>query len=260
MFIGYNSLNLPEMVRFVDGSTISYVYTYEGTKVCAVHKVNGVTTTTDYRGSTVYENGVAKLILTDDGYLSLPDKKFHYYLKDHQGNNRVVLGESGEVEEVNHYYPFGGMFAGTESVQPYKYNGKEFDGSCGLDWYDYGARRYDAALGRFTTQDAFAEKYPALSPYQYGANNPIANIDVNGDSIVVLHHSEGMHMGMLIQNDKGRWGYFSVNGDNVYASGKFIGGRKSDDLGENACGRVVSSVGSGDPFRADRLFGAAARI
>ena len=75
------------------------------------------------------------------------------------------------------------MFAGTDSVQPYKYNGKEFDGSCGLDWYDYGARRYDAALGRFTTQDAFAEKYPALSPYQYGANNPVANIDVDGDSI-----------------------------------------------------------------------------
>ena len=49
LFIGYNSLNLPETVRFVDGSTISYVYAYDGTKVRAVHKVNGVTTTTDYR-------------------------------------------------------------------------------------------------------------------------------------------------------------------------------------------------------------------
>ena len=53
-----------------------------------------------------------------------------------------------------------------------------------LNWYDYGARMYNPALGRFTTQDRFAEKYPAMSLYQYGANNPIRNIDVNGDSIV----------------------------------------------------------------------------
>ena len=26
--------------------------------------------------------------------------------------------------EVNHYYPFGGIFASTGNVQPYKYNGK----------------------------------------------------------------------------------------------------------------------------------------
>jgi hypothetical protein len=42
---------------------------------------------------------------------------------------------------------------------------------------------YDPALGRFHTQDAFAEKYVSMSPYQYGANNPINVIDINGDSI-----------------------------------------------------------------------------
>ena len=31
--------------------------------------------------------------------------------------------------------------------------------------------------------DRFSEKYVSLSPYQYGANNPVNNIDVNGDSI-----------------------------------------------------------------------------
>jgi hypothetical protein len=49
--------------------------------------------------------------------------------------------------------------------------------------YDYGARFYDATVGRFWTQDAFAEKYHFMSPYQYGANNPILNVDINGDSI-----------------------------------------------------------------------------
>ena len=42
---------------------------------------------------------------------------------------------------------------------------------------------YDAALGRFMKTDRFSEKYVSLSPYQYGANNPVNNIDVNGDSI-----------------------------------------------------------------------------
>ena len=51
--ISYNSLNLPDTVRFGDGSTISYVYAYDGTKVRAVHSIKGVTTVTDYRGHTV---------------------------------------------------------------------------------------------------------------------------------------------------------------------------------------------------------------
>ena len=32
-----------------------------------------------------------------------------YKRQDHQGNNRVVVDEEGTVEEVNHYYPFGGV-------------------------------------------------------------------------------------------------------------------------------------------------------
>ena len=35
---------------------------------------------------------------------------YHYYLRDHQGNNRVVADQYGTVEEVNHYYPYGGLF------------------------------------------------------------------------------------------------------------------------------------------------------
>ena len=58
-------------------------------------------------------------------------------LKDHQGNNRVVMNQNGMVEQVNHYYPFGGLFGeGLQTVnQPYKYNGKELDRFQGLDMY-----------------------------------------------------------------------------------------------------------------------------
>ena len=182
--ITYNVLNLPNMVTFSDGSTIAYTYGADGTKLKTVHKTGSTTTTTDYCGNVVYENGVQKLLLTDEGYVTLSDGKYHYYL--HQGNNRVVINQSGTVEETNHYYPFGGVFASTGNVQPYKYNGKELDAKKGLNWYDYGARHYDAALGRFTTNDRFAEKYHSLSPYQYGANNPVNTIDINGDSLLIV--------------------------------------------------------------------------
>jgi len=190
--ITYNVLNLPNMVTFSDGSTIAYTYGADGTKLKTVHKTGSTTTTTDYCGNVVYENGVQKLLLTEEGYVTLSDGKYHYYLKDHQGNNRVVINQSGTVEEANHYYPFGGVFASSGNVQPYKYNGKEYDSKKGLNWYDYGARHYDAVLGRFTTNDRFAEKYYSMSPYQYGANSPVGNIDVNGDSIIIKPNANGI--------------------------------------------------------------------
>jgi len=147
------------------------------------------TTSTDYCGNVIYENGALGKILTGEGYITLSGATptYHYFLKDHQGNNRVVINQGGTVEQVNHYYPFGGLFGESTAggVQPYKYNGKELDRIHGLDLYDYGARHYDAQLGRFHTQDRFSEKYNSLSNYSYGANNSINNIDVNGDSIWV---------------------------------------------------------------------------
>ena len=226
--ITYNVLNLPNMVTFSDGSTIAYTYGADGTKLKTVHKTGSTTTTTDYCGNVVYENGVQKLLLTDEGYVTLSDSKYHYYLKDHQGNNRVVINQSGTVEETNHYYPFGGVFASSGNVQPYKYNGKELDAKKGVNWYDYGARHYDAVLGRFTTNDRFAEKYYSMSPYQYGANSPVGNIDVNGDSIRV--YTETQSFGHT---------WISVGeGSNmtVYSYGRYNGTNKGPDRSSNSLG------------------------
>ena len=54
---------------------------------------------------------------------------YHAYLTDHQGNVRVVVDENATVKQVNHYYPYGALFAESTNgdVQPYKYNGKELD-------------------------------------------------------------------------------------------------------------------------------------
>ena len=178
--IQYNCLNLPSRVMFANGNSISYLYDAAGRKLRTVHVLEGDSVTTDYCGNVVYENGVPQILLTEAGYVSLTDGKYHYYLKDHQGNNRVVVAEEGTIEEVNHYYPFGGVFSSTGDAQPYKYNGKELDRKGGLDWYDYGARYYDAALGRWHVVDPMAEEYYSISPYEYCNNSPIIYIDPTG--------------------------------------------------------------------------------
>ena len=186
--IQYNCLNLPEKVTFGDGSTITYTYAADGTKLRTVHTVGTDTLTTDYCGNVVYETGVPKLLLTEVGYVTLEDSTYHYYVQDYQGNNRVVINQAGEVEEVNHYYPFGGVFASTNNVQPYKYNGKELDTKNGLNWYDYGARHYDAAIGRFTTVDPRYDKHYEISPYTYCGNEPIGRIDPDGNDWRIQTH------------------------------------------------------------------------
>ena len=227
--IAYNSLNLPSKVTFSDGSTIVYTYAADGTKLRTVHTISGTTTQKDYCGNVVYENGVQKLLLTEEGYVDLSNSSYYYYLKDHQGNNRVVVSSGGTVAEVNHYYPFGGVFASTGNVQPYKYNGKELDTKKGLNWYDYGARHYDASLGRFMTQDRFAEKYSDLSPYQYGANNPVCNVDVNGDSIRVYTEITSNY-------GLGHAWISAGEGENmiVYTYGRYDGTNKGGDGSSNS--------------------------
>ena len=244
--IQYNCLNLPRKVTFTDGSTIEYTYAADGTKLRTKHVINGTTTTTDYCGNVIYENGVQKLLLTEAGYVTLADSKYHYYLQDHQGNNRVVIDQNGTVEETNHYYPFGGVFANSTSVQPYKYNGKELDTKKGLNWYDYGARHYDAALGRFATVDRFADKYSSMSPYQYAANNPVVNLDINGDSIITTLTTQvdgkTVNVDYTYRTDsKGNYGFFDAQGNKYSGEDAFMNNlsKALADLREGAVGNAL---------------------
>lgn len=121
---------------------------------------------------------------------------YHYYMKDYQGNNRVVMDQNSSFEQITHYYPFGGLFGqgmGT-AVQQYKYGGKYLERMHRLDWYDFGARHYDSAIGRFHTMDPLCEKYYSMSPYAYCDNNPINNVDLRGDSITTVVTSMVMVM------------------------------------------------------------------
>lgn len=200
--IEYNSLNLPWKVEFEDGKSVEYLYDASGVKHQAtyflnpsmpIHKVI-------YSGNMIYVDSQLYYIQMDGGHVKpiftspMPSFSFHYYIKDHLGSNRVVVDSNGNVEQVNHYYPFGGLMVesfGYTSL--FKYNGKELDRMNGLDWYDYGARWYDAGVGKWFNIDPMLENYVSCSPYLYCLDNPINAIDNDGKRVRTLWFKDDNH-------------------------------------------------------------------
>ncbi|MCD7971639.1 MAG: matrixin family metalloprotease [Candidatus Azobacteroides sp.] len=143
--------------------------------------------TTDYYGNKIYREGNIAMVLTPEGYLAKQNGswQYNYYLRDHLGNIRVVQDANGNILESTDYYPFGMPFAELKenSVQPYKFGGKELESMHGLNVQDFGLRLKEVSLLIFTTPDPLQEKYYSMSPYLYVGNNPMNAFDLNGDSI-----------------------------------------------------------------------------
>lgn len=75
--------------------------------------------------------------------------------------------------------------------------------------------------------------YSHLSPYSYCGGNPVNCVDPTGEDIVVLNYGDDVshqHMAMLIQNEEGKWQYYSVNGADFYILGSHSGGRTFNDV------------------------------
>ena len=204
--ISYDALNMPCRIDYIDGSHIDYTYAADSVKQRIDYYLNPYTsslpdddfgtacdssllvhTWREYAGNCVYVCDTLSMILIDGGYITFDytthQPIYHYYLKDYLGNNRITVSlADGRIEEVNHYYPFGGLMGDSRNAttQPYKYIGKELDRTHGLDWYDHGARHYDPVTGRWNVMDALAEKYYPWSPYVSCGNNSISTIDDNG--------------------------------------------------------------------------------
>lgn len=117
-----------------------------------------------------------------------------YYTKDHLGNNREVLNETGDIVQVNNYYPFGSPYCDNVSMlrtglQPYKFCGKELDTTHGLNTYDYGARQFFSPLPVWSKPDKLCEKYYHVSPYAFCLNNPNIVYDEDGNIVKILYDS-----------------------------------------------------------------------
>ena len=183
--IEYDVLGNLKCITFNNGFKTKYVYDAAGNKLRTTHE-SAVTNTTDYIGNFIFEDGKLSKFLFDGGYCSFDNSQnptFHYYEKDHLGSIRMVVNENGTIEQVNHYYPFGGVYGDLSynaEIQKSKYIGKEFDHMHGLDLYDHGARMYDAAKVVWNKVDPLSEIYFHFAPYLYCENNPIVMFDNTG--------------------------------------------------------------------------------
>ena len=199
------------------GNAIYYTYSADGTKLCATYKeadsrtmpykpnasynnntglsikTNGMVTPMvislesnyHYCSNLVYNDDRLSAILFDGGYASVDEGGgivMHFYVKDHLGSNRLVVDGNGNIEEVNHYYPFGALMGDRCGVSrnKYKYIGKELDTMYGWNMQDHEARWYDPVVGRWMATDPLQEKYASFSTYYYANNNPLVFIDFNG--------------------------------------------------------------------------------
>ena len=224
--IEYDMQDNLSCITFNNGFKTKYVYDASGNKLRTVHEAL-TTNTTDYIGDFIFEDGKLSKYQFEGGYCSFDNNlnpTYHYYEKDHLGSVRMVVNENGIIEQVNHYYPFGGAYGDlsyNSELQRNKYIGKEFDHTSGLDWYDHGARMYDAAKGCWDRMDHFCEKYYPNSPYISCFNIPTRYIDESGDSAIVLLAPYGAHnfghLAIAIQNENGIWCLYSKNGTYEHA-------------------------------------------
>ena len=117
-----------------------------------------------YCSNLVYNDDRLSTILFDGGHASVDEGGgivMHFYVKDHLGSNRLVVDGNGNIEEVNHYYPFGALMGDRCGVSrnKYKYIGKELDTMYGWNMQDHEARWYDLVLGRWMATNPLQEKY-----------------------------------------------------------------------------------------------------
>ena len=259
--VGYDTNNRPRLIEFEGGSSTAYLYDAAGVKRRTVHRVATERpsvpgaepqepelsmTRTDYCGDIIYEDSLLSRINFDGGYLSftnnagerLDQPAYHFYHRDHLGNNRMDLGENGAVWQICHYYPYG-MLMGCSYLgesQRWKFGGKELDRVSGLDLLDFEARPYDATLGRFWRPDDLADKYHPLSPFLYCAANPLVLVDRDGNEVTLYAtnlpnapgiFSEATHTFIAVTNSDGSLREYYCYGpptDNfIYSSGKGIG-------------------------------------
>ncbi|MFA6592750.1 MAG: DUF6443 domain-containing protein [Bacteroidales bacterium] len=183
----YNLLNLPQRMISADYN-VYQTYLADGTKLGSRQEEinNGYYYAGPFR---YYDN---------DGSLTLEGASFtcgrieanggsfaaSYYITDHLGSVRAVVDEDGTVSAEYDYLPYGELSAAAGTTvydNSHLYCGKELQGLFGIDWYDSGAR-FQTTSAIFTSLDPLSDKYPAISPYAYCADNPVNIVDPDGMS------------------------------------------------------------------------------
>jgi len=204
-----------------------------------------------YIGSYEFEDSVLSRVKTPTGYWDASGT-YHLMVTDFQGNTATVIRLGATAVQTNSYYPYGLPVSTSTGAgaNRYRFGRKELETVSGVNLYDFEARAYSPAEGLFWSPDPLygdADGAPhGIAPRAYCAANPLRFTDPSGLDCVVLNLGDGFnqHLAMLIQNENGKWQYYSINGENMYSSGSFTGGRENNDVAEGSWDSVEDFLSS----------------
>ncbi|PXY46481.1 RHS repeat-associated core domain-containing protein [Flavobacterium hydrophilum] len=128
-------------------------------------------------------------------FLSLIGDK-HFELSNHLGNVLAVISDkkiptaiagvfNPDVLTYSDYYPFGMLVPNRHADSDkyrYGFQGQEMDNELKGEGnsLNYTFRMHDPRIGRFFAVDPLESKYPFYSPYQFGGNDPISSVELEG--------------------------------------------------------------------------------
>ena len=111
------------------------------------------------------------------------------YIYDAWGNHKTLIlsnnGEYVDISSTSDYTNINNNYILIANLNPFRYRGYYFDTDTGL--YYLNSRYYDPELGRFINADAIdilntaQEELNGLNLYAYCFNNPVNDIDENGN-------------------------------------------------------------------------------
>ena len=125
-----------------------------------------------------------RIVKTTNGY------EPQYYLTDHLGSTRAIVNKDGQtVEATFDYTPFGVQIVDSQmptNSTEYRFSGKELQNISDYEIYDFGARQYFPKYAIWSSVDPLSETYYPITPYAYCLNNPVGNIDPDGNIVIPI--------------------------------------------------------------------------
>ncbi|MBQ9714427.1 MAG: hypothetical protein IJV83_03810 [Clostridia bacterium] len=151
---------------------------------------DNITFTYDSQGRVIKQSNDLEFFYDHTGVAAVKYRnKMYFYRKDAQGNIIALLDNSGLVVVEYSYDAWGRHTCFDESTinlgvaNPFRYRGYYYDVETGL--YFLKTRYYDPEIGRFMSIDGIEyldpESINGLNLYAYCNNNPVMNIDPNGN-------------------------------------------------------------------------------
>jgi RHS repeat-associated protein len=217
----YNEVGERSKLTPSTGAATTYTYDEPGNLIAIEKpkegKVAGFTDTFTYDGNglrvsqtiaktTTYlawqMNEAIPLILNDgtNSYIYGPDGlpveqissggTVTYLHHDQQGSTRLITSATGAKEAAVTYDAYGNTTGTTGTAKtPLGYDGQYTSSDTGLIYMR--ARVYDPATAQFLSVDPLDAI--TSEPYEYGGDNPVANVDPTGTSLCLFGYCLGFH-------------------------------------------------------------------